>query len=75
MFKSVTLEVVGEQRLHCESCEQRVERMLTRVPGVNQVRVQARNQCIEVVFDSSALEVVSIAQRLGQAGYDIKVRS
>jgi copper chaperone len=75
MFKSIAFEVIGEQRLHCESCEQRVERLLKALPGVGQVRAQAHNQRIEVLFDDSALEPATIAERLGQAGYETQVGS
>lgn len=33
MFKSIAFEVIGEQRLHCERYEQRVERLLKALPG------------------------------------------
>ena len=34
MLKSLTFEVVGDQRLHCESCELRVKRLLKGLAGV-----------------------------------------
>jgi len=40
MLKPVTFEVTGEQRLFCESCELRVERLLKAVHGVEQVRAR-----------------------------------
>jgi copper chaperone len=73
MFKSVALEVVGDQRLACEDCEQRVEGLLKALQGVRQVRAQARNQLIEVLFDAAALDAAKIAERLGKAGYETKV--
>lgn len=75
MFKSIAFEVIGDQRLQCESCEQRVERMLKGLPGVGQVRAQAHNQHIEVRFDSAVLQPAAIAERLGQAGYETRVGS
>lgn len=75
MLKSITFEVVGDQRLTCEGCEQRVERLLKTLQGVGQVRAQARNQCIEVLFDEALLEVNAIAERLGEAGYQTRVGS
>ena len=36
MLKSITFEVVGDQRLTCEGCEQRVERLLKTLQGVGQ---------------------------------------
>jgi copper chaperone len=73
MLKSVTFEVVGEQQLHCEGCEQRVERLLKSLQGVAQVRAQARNQRIKVQFDTAALEPTAIAEHLREAGYQTKV--
>ncbi len=73
MLKSVTFEVTGEQRLHCESCEQRVARLLKTVEGVGQVRAQADRQRIDVLFDAAVLDPTSIAERLSEAGYETKV--
>ncbi len=75
MLKSITFEVVGDQRLTCEGCEQRVERLLKAQRGVEQVRAQARNQRIEVLFDAALLEANAIAERLGEAGYQTRVGS
>ncbi len=73
MLKSVTLEVIGEQRLFCEGCEERVDSLLKAVEGVREVRAQARNQRIEVLFDTAALELTTIAERLSRAGYQTRV--
>lgn len=75
MFKSVTFEVIGDQRLVCESCERRVERMLKPLPGVSKVRAQSHNQSIEVLFDAAALDPTAIAERLSTAGYETRVGS
>jgi len=69
MLKSVTFEVIGDQRLHCESCERRVERLLKGLEGVSKVRAHADAQLIEVLFDAAALEPAAIADRLSAAGY------
>ena len=73
MLKSVTFEVIGEQRLHCEACEQRVARLLKTVEGVGQVRAHADHQRIHVLFDTAVLEPRSIAVRLSEAGYETRV--
>ncbi|MBN8780345.1 MULTISPECIES: cation transporter [unclassified Thiobacillus] len=75
MFKSVTFEVIGDQHLNCEKCEQRVARLLTPLLGVRQVRAQALDQRIEVLFDTAAVEAAVIAERLGEAGYQTRVVS
>lgn len=73
MLKSVTFEVIGEQRIHCAACEQRVTRLLKTLEGVGQVRAQAETQQIDVLFDAGVLELTTIAERLSEAGYDTKV--
>ncbi|MVF23098.1 heavy-metal-associated domain-containing protein [Methylocaldum sp. BRCS4] len=75
MLKSITFEVVGDNRLVCEGCEQRVERLLKALQGVGQVRAQVRNQRIEVLFDTAVLEAAAITERISKAGYQTKVVS
>ena len=75
MYKSVTFEVIGDQRLHCESCENRVTRLLKGVEGVSKVRAQARNQRIEVLFDNAVPDDTAIAERLSAAGYQTRADS
>ena len=75
MFKSITFVLVGDQKIVCEGCEQRVERLLKALQGVGQVRAQARNQRIEVLFDRAVLEATAIAECLGKAGYETRVGS
>lgn len=75
MFKSISFEVIGEQQMVCEGCEQRVERALKALPGVEKVRAQARKQRIEVLFDAAAIEADALAQRLRDAGYETRVGS
>ena len=72
MLKSITLEVVGDQRLVCESCELRVKRVLKGLAGVDDVRADSRSQRIEVLFDSSTVEAGAIADRLATAGYETR---
>lgn len=72
MFKTIVFEVIGAQPLGCESCEQRVERLLKAVQGVRQVRAQARNQTIEVLSDTAVLEATVIAEHLANAGYETR---
>jgi len=74
MLKSVTFEVIGDQRIFCESCEHRIERMLNSLEGMRQVRAKARDQRVEVLFDTELLEPTLIADRLSKAGYETRIR-
>lgn len=71
-MKSVVFEIVGEQRMHCEGCQERVEDMLREMQGVRKVRAEARKQRVEVLFDSTKVQLTSIADRLREAGYETK---
>lgn len=73
MFKSITLEVFGDQRIVCEGCEQRIEGLLKSMQGVGKVRARARNQRIEVLFDTATLDAGTIVERLSEAGYEARV--
>lgn len=73
MSKSITFEVIGDQWLHCESCEQRVERLLRGLEGVREVRAEAHNQRVDVLFDTAMLDAAAIVERLGKAGYETRV--
>lgn len=72
MFKSLTFEVVGERRLACAGCEERVEELLEAVDGVRQVRARARDQRVEVLFDARILDARAIEERLRSAGYEAR---
>lgn len=75
MFKSVSFEVVGDQKLHCENCERRVERLLKNLDGVGKVRAHSGNQRIEVLLDTAKLEPEAITDRLSTAGYQVRAGS
>jgi copper chaperone len=69
----MTFAVIGDEQLHCEACEQRIERLLKTLQGVRQVHAHAHNQRIEVLFDTALLEDTKIAARLREAGYETTV--
>jgi copper chaperone len=73
MLKPMTLEVVGDQRLACEGCENRVARMLKAIKGVERVRAYASNQRINVQFDPAVVDASEITERLKNAGYETRV--
>lgn len=73
MLKSIIFEVIGDQQIHCEGCERRIERALKTLQGVRQARAQARDQRIRVLFDATTLDSSVIVTRLAEAGY--KTRS
>lgn len=75
MFKSITFEVVGPQRIACDGCEQRVEKLLKSVEGVDKVRARSKNQRIDVLLDAAVVDASTISERLDKAGYQSRVVS
>lgn len=73
MFKSITFEVVGDQRIVCDGCEQRVKRLLESVDGVDKARADVNNQRIEVLFDAAVVNAAALAERIANAGYQTRV--
>ena len=75
MLKSVTFEVIGDQPIACEGCEERIEGLLKSLEGVDKVRAKAGNQHVEVLFDATRLGATTIAERLATAGYQTRIAS
>lgn len=73
MLKSITFEVTGNQTIACEGCEERIEKMLKGVQGVDKVRAHSRNQRVDVLLDTAVLAPAAIVERLSQAGYQAKI--
>lgn len=73
MLKPITLEVVGEQKIACEGCEERIENALKTVAGVSKVRAHSRNQRVEVLVDTAVLEPSALVDKLNQAGYQARL--
>ena len=75
MLKSISFEIIGDQRIVCGGCEERIEGLLKNLEGVDKVRAKSRSQRVEVLFDATRLDADTIAERLGNAGYQTRVRS
>jgi Cu2+-exporting ATPase len=65
---SVDLYLEG---IHCASCVWLVERLPHVLPGVIDVRLDARRHVAEVVWDPSVLNLPAIARRLDGFGYPV----
>ncbi len=71
MTSSTEFTVIGEEKLHCEGCEQRVDRALKRLDGVREVRTSHRSQRIEVGYDLERISEVQLRERLESFGYEV----
>lgn len=71
MTDKIEFTVVGEEKLHCEGCEQRVDRALKRLDGVREVEASHRSQHIEVEYDPGQVDEEEIRERLDLLGYEV----
>ncbi len=61
-----TFKVSG---IHCDGCEQRIDRAISQMPGVRTVIASHTAQEVEVALDSTRTSVQEIAEKLGFIGF------
>jgi copper chaperone CopZ len=73
MAQTVELVVMGEEKMHCAGCEQRVSKALQRLPGVQEVRASAATQHVLVTIDPNQVGADQVQAKLEQLGYQAKI--
>ncbi len=68
--KTIDFKVVGEQKIHCEGCEQRVGNALRRLPGVENVETSHKTQDVRVQVDPAQVSAEQVQAKLDQLGYE-----
>lgn len=74
MLHTSTFVIVGSSRLHCEGCEQTIQRSLLRLSGVRHVQADHRNQQVVVQFDMAQTDVEAIKAKFAIAGYQVDIQ-
>jgi len=69
MTKLIRFQVIGEERMHCASCEARVVLGLRRLAGVRDVHASAQTQQISVSVDSGPVTSEQLQEKLLELGY------
>ncbi len=67
-FHAASLAVEG---MTCANCAARIEKVLTKLPGVSQASVNFASERAEVTFDADALSVPEIAGAIAKAGFSV----
>jgi copper chaperone len=75
MATSLEFIVTGEQKIHCESCENRIARALKRVPGIESVNANAKEQRISISIDPDQIVPEQVQAKLHEIGYDVSTRN
>jgi copper chaperone CopZ len=65
-----TFKVTGETKIHCASCEQRVDRALSGLDGVSDVKASFQTQEVTVTIDDAKLTPEQVREKLEQLGYE-----
>jgi len=66
--------VTGDDKLHCASCEQRVERALRRLRGVQDVKASVDTQQIVATIDDAQIRPDQVRLKLQELGYQVNVQ-
>lgn len=74
MTQTAEFTVTGEQKIHCEGCEERIGRALGRLPGVENAEASADSQRVVVEFDPERVGTEEVRQRLDFLGYEASHR-
>lgn len=71
MTNTAEFTVVGEEKLHCEGCEQRVDRALKRLAGVREVEASHHSQRVVVEMEPTQVSPEQVQDRLELLGYEV----
>lgn len=74
MSKTVTLTVVGENRMNCGGCERAVTSALRALPGVEGTSADHTTQRITVTLGSYGPPVERLQAELQEIGYQTEAR-
>ena len=69
MAQTLHYTVTGEQKIHCEGCEERIMNALRRLPGVEDVRASHQTQRVAVTFDPGQVSADKVKAKLVRLGY------
>ena len=70
MVREIEFNVIGQERIHCESCEQRIARALKRVGGVADIKASSAGQTIRVSINPERITPEQIHSKLQELGYE-----
>ena len=65
---SVLLPVSG---MHCAACSSRIERVLSRVPGVAEASVNLADESLRLRYDPQTVSLDAIGERVADLGFSL----
>jgi copper chaperone CopZ len=70
--KTIVLEVIGENRICCATCENTISRALAQLPGVRQVAPSHKTQRVALTLNIRETPIETVRKRLGQIGWQTR---
>ena len=70
MTQKETHEIhVLDKAIHCAGCEARIQQVLARMPGVQEVEADHKTQKIQLTLASAIVSVQDVKGKLADLGY------
>lgn len=63
-----SLKVTG---MHCEGCENRIQKMVGKIDGVSEVTADREAEKVVFDFDGSAETLTAIKEKIDELGYKV----
>ncbi|MFQ5796073.1 MAG: heavy-metal-associated domain-containing protein [Candidatus Bipolaricaulia bacterium] len=70
-IENVELEVTGSNTIHCTGCENRIETVLGRLPGVMEIKADHKTQKVQITLAQSRTSLDEIREKMEFMGYEI----
>ncbi|HKK46471.1 MAG TPA: heavy-metal-associated domain-containing protein [Balneolaceae bacterium] len=64
-----SLKVTG---MHCEGCENRIQKMLGKIDSVSDVKADREAEKVEFNYNGSAETMSAIESKIGELGYTVE---
>ena len=60
---------VLERGIHCSGCEARIQNVLSKLPGIQEVNANYKTQNVQLKLDPQKLTVQAVKEKLEELGY------
>ncbi len=60
------------REIHCEGCERRIEKAVSQLDGVRQVKADHRDGQLRVVLEGTLTSLAAIRSAIERAGFEVQ---
>jgi Cd2+/Zn2+-exporting ATPase len=68
-IETLELAVKGEELIHCAGCENRIQGVISKLPGVLKVKADHTTQEIRITLDQDNASLKDVREKLDFMGY------